>query len=83
METALRLALIRFNVRREVLTRLLHVTSALYRRIEPNTTEDRQLNSVVVVIVDVLSDALRGKCRVTSSTLASLVTVRICLRRRL
>lgn len=79
-ETLLRVALVRFNVNSHHLTRLLQVTSALYRRPTENDSADSMKavprSSIALAIIDILSDALRGKARVTTSTLTSMIKVR-------
>ncbi|THH07445.1 hypothetical protein EW145_g3377 [Phellinidium pouzarii] len=76
METAVRVALIRFNVDDLALRRLLQVTSTLYRRTASESTVfSNERNSLITVVIDILSDGLRGKCRVTSLTLKAMIDV--------
>ncbi len=78
MDSILRPALLRFDVSSETVTKLLQVSTSLYRRTtEAANSGERtvQANTVFVAIMDVLSDALRGRNRITPSTLESLVEV--------
>ncbi|EJD06034.1 uncharacterized protein FOMMEDRAFT_119510 [Fomitiporia mediterranea MF3/22] len=74
LENAVRISLVRFDIHEQSLRRLLQVTSALYRRTasEPGASaQDR--NVILAVVVDILSEGLRGKCRVTPTTLKTMV----------
>lgn len=76
-ETLLRAALVRFDVGFETLNRLLHVTSTLYRRsktLDLNGAET-PTNLIATGILDVLSDALKGKVRVLPSTMTAILQV--------
>lgn len=78
LETAVRVALVRFDVSEQSLRRLAQVTSTLYRRAAAEPVGSaHERNSVLAVIIDVLSEGLRGKCRVTPLTLKAIVDVRI------
>ncbi len=74
LETLLRATLVRFRVTAACLTRLLQVTSSLYRR---RDTQEQQppINVFAVVLLEMLSDALSAKCRLPHSTLAAAVEV--------
>ncbi|KAI5122947.1 hypothetical protein M0805_006828 [Coniferiporia weirii] len=74
METAVRIALVRFNVSDQALRRLLQVTSTLYRRTASETgASANERNSILSVVIEILSDGLRGKCRVTLPTLKAII----------
>lgn len=80
IETILRLAILRFDVTSHTLTRLLHVTSTLYRRAEVVANERAvQMNIVANVICEVLAEALRGKNRVTPTTITAIAEVCVLL----
>ena len=66
----------RFDVSTQSLNRLLHVTSTLYRRTEiPVNERAWQLNVMVNVLTEVLSDSFRGKNRVSASTITGIAEV--------
>lgn len=78
METLLRAALVRFNVSAKALTRVLQVTNTLYRKSNTGIASARdpsQFNPMANIMLEILSEALRGKARVTGSTLAGLIEV--------
>ncbi|KDQ60796.1 hypothetical protein JAAARDRAFT_173016 [Jaapia argillacea MUCL 33604] len=77
LDNALRVALTRFHVTTSTLLRLLEVTSNLYRRAQAQsvTITSASSNLTVVTTLEVLSDGLRRRARVTSSTIASLLEV--------
>ncbi|KAH8117558.1 hypothetical protein DFH11DRAFT_1504486 [Phellopilus nigrolimitatus] len=74
IETVVRIALARFNVSEQAMRRLFQVTSTLYRRAasESGVTSNER-NSILTVAIDILSDGLRGKCRVTPQTLKAIM----------
>lgn len=79
-ETLLRIALARFEVSVPSLTRLLQVSMSLYRRTTIKiVTEDKTpvISSLVLVVSELLSETLRGKSRVTSCSLTSMIQVSI------
>uniref|UniRef100_A0A0W0F9A2 Uncharacterized protein n=1 Tax=Moniliophthora roreri TaxID=221103 RepID=A0A0W0F9A2_MONRR len=67
-DTVLRVALNRLSVDESTLSRLVHVTSALYRR----TGNESTVNPVSTVLFEILSDGLRMKSRVLSTTIGAL-----------
>lgn len=73
-DTVLRVALNRLNVTTASLSRLVHVTTNLYRKVQPRDPTG-QSNSIVMVIFEILSDGLRMKARVLPSTLTSMIEV--------
>ncbi|KAG7092480.1 hypothetical protein E1B28_008832 [Marasmius oreades] len=66
-ETVLRVALTRLTVDTPTLSRLVHVTSALYKRSDQQGT-----NIIIMVLFEILSDGLRMKSRVLSETIGAL-----------
>ncbi|TDL27495.1 hypothetical protein BD410DRAFT_782583 [Rickenella mellea] len=73
-EQLLRMALVRFDVNVSSLKRLLHVTSTLYRRNlggKNHTAKSVQPNNIILVMVEILSDSLRGKARTSMATLGA------------
>jgi len=74
-ETVLRVALNRLSVKTTSLSRLLHVTSNLYRKAQPYNTTAGQSNAIVPAILEILADGLRMKARVLPSTLTSMLEV--------
>jgi hypothetical protein len=77
METVLRVALLRFHVNTQSLSRILHVTSTLHRRTlsQHGQGGPDQTNTVAQVILEVLADGLRMKVRILPSTLNSILEV--------
>lgn len=78
LENILRVALSRFHVSVESLKNIFWVTSTLYKRYNAkNKAGEREnpSNEITTAILELLSDGLRGKSRVPSSTLASIIEV--------
>ncbi|KAH9951250.1 hypothetical protein B0H21DRAFT_272251 [Amylocystis lapponica] len=76
METLLRAALVRFHVSGESLTRVLQITSTLYRKAAAATApgaEAPQTNPISLVMFEMLGDGLRGKARISAATISALV----------
>lgn len=79
MENVLRAALLRFHASSESLKRIFRVTSALYKRYNAqNQTGGKGMssNSITETMLEILSDGLRGKARMPSSTISSILEVR-------
>ncbi|KAF9264659.1 hypothetical protein L218DRAFT_195329 [Marasmius fiardii PR-910] len=66
-ETVLRVALTRLTVDAFSLSRLVQVTSALYRKSDQHST-----NIIIMVLFEILGDGLRMKSRVLSDTIGAL-----------
>lgn len=79
METVLRVALLRFHVSAQSLSRILDVTSTLHRRTlsQHGPVGPDQTNIIAQVILEVLADGLRIKARVLPSTIESILEVRL------
>lgn len=76
LESALRIALVRFDVSEQALRRLLQVTSTLYRRAATDPSASAQERNIILgVVLEILSEGLRSKCRVTAPTLSAMVFV--------
>jgi hypothetical protein len=77
VETVLRVALTRFNVSTECLSRMLHVTSTLFRKSQsrPGTAGQTQTNTIAMVVFEILAEGLRREGRVTPSTISSMIEV--------
>ena len=73
VDTILRVALTRFNVTSEALSRILHVTSTIFRKTGSGT--HGQTNTVAPVVFEVLRDGLRKEGRITAATVASTMEV--------
>ncbi|KAL5490495.1 hypothetical protein ACEPAI_5328 [Sanghuangporus weigelae] len=74
LESALRITLVRFDVSEQALRRLLQVTSTLYRRAATDpATSSQERNIILMVVLEILSEGLRSKCRVTASTLSAMI----------
>lgn len=83
LETVLRATLLRFHASPESLKRIFRVTSALYKRYNAqNKSGGKEIsaNSITDTMLEILSDGLRGKARVPSSTVSSILEVRITQR---
>lgn len=73
----MRVALSKFHVSSESLESIFNVTNMLYKRYNAkNRAEGVPANEIVNAILEILSDGLRAKARVPSSTLASIAEVR-------
>ena len=72
-DTVLRVALNRMLVDTPTLARLVQVTATLYRK--GATVNGEPSNNVILVIFEILNDALRLKARVLSGTLKSMLEV--------
>ncbi|KAE9396073.1 hypothetical protein BT96DRAFT_997116 [Gymnopus androsaceus JB14] len=70
-DTVLRVALNRMLVDTATLSRLVQVTATLYRK--GPTLSGEPSNNVILVIFEILNDALRLKARVLSGTLKSML----------
>lgn len=72
------MALVRFRVDATAISRVLHVTSTLYRK---NTAQNGvvngvfQSNNITSTVLEILADGLRMKARVLPSTLISMLEV--------
>lgn len=78
VETVLRVALTRFNVGSQCLSRVLHVTATLFRKSQPRvdlTSSHVQPNSISLAVFEILANGLRKEGRVTPSTIASMIEV--------
>lgn len=69
-DTVMRIALNRMNVNASCLSRLLHVTSSLFRK-----TEAAHANNLASVVFEVLADGLRLKARIMPATLTAMLEV--------
>lgn len=75
----LRIALVKFHVNTESLSRVLHVTSTLYRRSRGITQAQNvhpiqsQSNTIANVILETLVNGLRLKARLQSTTIMSIL----------
>lgn len=72
------MTLSRFHVSAESLKSIFGVTSTIYKRYNAKNMvgeKQRSSNEITSAILEILSDGLRGKARVPSSTLASIVEV--------
>lgn len=83
LEQCLHIALIRFDIHEQTLRELLRATSSLYKRVGVDQTTvangRKHSNTIVNLLVETLSEVLRGKLRSTSMTLTALVEVRVHL----
>lgn len=75
LDTVLRVALTRFNVTAEALSRILHVTATIFRKASSGT--QGQPNTVSPAVFEVIRDGLRKEGRITPSTVASTMEVNI------
>ncbi|TFK54850.1 hypothetical protein OE88DRAFT_1674178 [Heliocybe sulcata] len=78
LDVVLRSCLIRFNISGESLMRLARVSLSIWGRpqpLGPRPGEGHSGNIIVGTMLDCLSDGLRGKARVTSSTLTGLLEI--------
>lgn len=73
-DTVLRVALNRLNVNTTSLSRLLQVSTTLYRKTTLSDTSP-PINGIVLVVFEILSDGLRMKARALPSTLKSMLEV--------
>lgn len=83
LENVLRATLLRFYASPESLKRIFRVTSTLYKRYNAQNQNGGKVaspNSITDTMLEILSDGLRGKARVPSSTLSSILEVRIIQR---
>jgi len=71
-ETLLRSVLVRFDVEEASLKKLLHVTMTLFRK-TPQDGDGLPANHLVLAVLEVLSDVLKGKAGASSSTLAAML----------
>ena len=82
-ENVLRATLLRFHATSDSLKRIFRVTSALYKRYNAQNQsggKEASANSITDTMLEILSDGLRGKARVPSSTVSSILEVRIVRR---
>lgn len=80
LENVLRATLLRFHVSPESLKRIFRVTSALYKRYNAQNQsggKEVSANSITDTMLEILSDGLRGKARIPSSTVSSVLEVRM------
>ena len=80
LENVLRATLTRFHASPEGLKRIFWVTSALYKRYNTQNQsggKGASANSITDAMLEILSDGLRGKARVPSSTVSSILEVRV------
>lgn len=76
METMLRVSLTRFNVGSQPLSRILHVTSTIYRKVQARagpSIGQIQPNAVALIIFEVLAQGLRKEGRITPATITSII----------
>ena len=79
MENVLRATLLRFHASPESLKRIFRVTSALYKRYNAQNQsggKGESANCITDTMLEILSDGLRGKARIPSSTVSSILEVR-------
>lgn len=79
LENVLRATLLRFHASPESLKRIFRVTSALYKRYNAQNQSGGKAtstNNITDTMLEILSDGLRGKARVPSSTVSSILEVR-------
>lgn len=74
VDSFLRVALVRSYLSAESLTRILQVTSSLYRK-AGSPEQCLALNHIALFILEQLTDKLNHKAHITSSTLVSLLEV--------
>jgi hypothetical protein len=77
-ETVVRSALVRFHVSRYSLSRIIDVTSSLYRKTRTQNDSSMsqiQSNNISSAILEILVDGLRLKTRILPSTLTSILEV--------
>jgi hypothetical protein len=80
MENVLRATLLRFYASPESLKRIFRVTSTLYKRYNAQNQsggKGESANNITDTMIEILSDGLRGKARIPSSTISSILEVRI------
>lgn len=77
VDAVLRAVLARFNVGTQCLSRVLHVTSTLFRKMQPRTATAGQLqhNAVAMTVFEILADGLRKEGRLTPSTVTCIIEV--------
>ncbi|KDQ07904.1 hypothetical protein BOTBODRAFT_180257 [Botryobasidium botryosum FD-172 SS1] len=71
-ETLLRSVLVRFDVEEASLKKLLHITITLFRK-TPQDGNGLSPSHLVLAVIEVLSDVLKGKAGASSSTLAAML----------
>ncbi|KAI0797914.1 hypothetical protein C8Q75DRAFT_845203 [Abortiporus biennis] len=71
-ETVLRAGLGRFHFSSTSINRILQVSASLYRKSD-SAEQALSANLIAMALIEVLSDGLHGKARITASTLKSLV----------
>lgn len=79
LENVLRATLLRFHASPESLKRIFQVTSALYKRYNAHHKsggKEVSANTITGTVLEILSDGLRGKVRIPSSTISSILEVR-------
>ena len=72
----MRVALGRFDVKEQPIKRVLQVTHSLYRRTAESPTSAQERNIILSAILEILSDGLRGKGRISNVTMKAVVDVR-------
>ena len=80
LENVLRATLLRFHASPESLKRIFRVTSALYKRYNAQNQsggKEVSANNITDTMLEILSDGLRGKTRIPSSTISSILEVRM------
>lgn len=78
METMLRIALAKFYVSTESLSRVLHVTSTLHRKsrtVTQGQPSHPQSNNIANIILEMLTNGLRLKVRMQPATMISILDV--------
>jgi hypothetical protein len=78
LETILRAVLVRFHVSRQCLIRVLNVTTSAYRRTKSQSSANEQgsLNHITIAFLEILSEGLRRRARISSLTITAMVEVR-------
>ena len=76
VDAVLRVVLNRLDVNASCISRLLHVAASLYRRTESSGPHP-SVNSIAVLVLEILADGLRMKARVLPSTLRSMLEVTV------
>jgi hypothetical protein len=74
VETLLRIAVTKAGVDAASLSRILHISGSLFRRIEPREQAFLS-NHILVTFLQTVSEALTGKLRIAPSTLAASAQV--------